>query len=123
MENSEPLETLDPIAELTAAVNLGRKLSAQARADLESAIPLLIQAIRHHSGQSRKIENLLWSCWNDSHQVNLCDALAGLDAKIAQAAIAMIAARAHLGGDADELLRQIIENTSIEQQNGSHGKI
>lgn len=107
----DAMETPDPIAELTAAITLGRKLSAQARAELEAATPLLIEAIRHGSGQSEKLERILWSCWNDDHQVNLCDALAGLDSKLAQAAVAMIGARAYLAGDADNILRQIIDQS------------
>jgi hypothetical protein len=57
----------DPVAELAAAVNLGKKLATQARADLTAATPTLVDAIRHQSGQSTKIENLLWSCWSDTH--------------------------------------------------------
>ena len=98
------METFDPLADLAAAVKRQRKLAADARAGLETAIPTLTVAIGHNSGQSRKIQRLLWSCWNG----DLCDALAGLDANLAVATVAMIAARAHLGGDADCLLRQII---------------
>lgn len=106
--------TIDPIAEITAAVNLGKKLATQARADLKTATPILVAALRHHSGQSAKIENLLWSLWSDTHQINLCSELAGLDSKLAQAIVAMIAARAHLGGDADELLRTIITQSGSQ---------
>jgi hypothetical protein len=105
---------LDPVAELTAAIALGRKLADQARTDLTAAMPVLIDAIRHGSGQSAKIERILWSLWNDDHQVHLCDALAGLDAKLAQAVVAMIAARAHLVGDADALLRKIIAESGSQ---------
>lgn len=105
---------IDPIAELTAAITLGRRLAAQARSDLEAAKPVLVEALRHHSGQSAKLARILWSIWSDTHTVNLCDALAGLDAKLAQAAIVMVAARAHLGGDADGLLRQIIEQSGSQ---------
>jgi hypothetical protein len=104
----------DPIAELLAAVQLGKTLADQARADLTAATPVLVDALRHDSGQSRKIENLLWSVWSDTHPVNLCDALSGLDIKLAEAAVAMVAARAHLGGDADDLLRKIIEQSGIQ---------
>lgn len=104
----------DPVGELTAAVSLGRQLATTARADLEAATPVLIDALRHHTGQSRKIENLLWSTWNDEHPVSLCDNLSGLDSKLAQAAVAMIVARAHLSGDADELLRTIITESGSQ---------
>jgi hypothetical protein len=101
----------DPIRELTATITLGRQLAAQARADLETATPILIEAINNGSGQSRKIETILWSLWNDDHQVNLCDSLSGLDPKLARVAVAMIAARAHMAGDADDLLRRIIDES------------
>jgi len=98
------METFDPLADLAAAVKLQRKLAADARASLETAIPTLTVAIGHHSGQSIKIERLLWSCWNG----DLCHTLAGLDSNLAVAVVAMIAGRAFLAGDADGLLRQII---------------
>lgn len=97
----------DPLAELAASIQLQRALAKRARADLEAAIPVLISAIRHHSGQSRKIETILWSVWGGE----LCDALAGLDTGLIQAVIAMIAARAHLAGDADGMLHRIIAET------------
>jgi hypothetical protein len=95
------------LAELAAAINLQRGLAKRARADLEAAIPILVSAIKNHSGQSLKIESLLWSVWGGE----LCDALAGLDTKLAQTVIAMIAARAHLSGDADGMLYRIIAET------------
>ncbi len=109
METPDTTNTTDPIAELTAAISLGRQLATTARADLEAATPILVAALRHHSGQSRKIEAILLSLWNDDHAVNLCDTLSGLDSKLAQAVVAMIAARAHLSGDADDLLRPILD--------------
>lgn len=114
-----PTDPTDPIAELTAAIALGRQLASQARADLEAAVPILVAALCHHSGQSRKIENLLWSVWTDGHQVNLSDTLAGLDARLARAIVAMIAARAHMAGDADDLIRQIIEGSGSEPPTAS----
>ena len=103
---------IDPIAALAASISRQRELATQARADLIAATPTLIDALRHGSGQSRKIENLLWSCWSDTHQVNLCDALAGLDACLAQAVVAMISARTYLGGDADKIIRTIIDKSA-----------
>ena len=103
----------DPIAELTASIQLGETLARQARADLEAATPVLIAALKHDSGQSQKIRNILWSCWTDDRKVNLCSELAGLDAKLAQATIAMISARAHLSGDADDMLREIIIESGL----------
>lgn len=110
----ETPDTIDPIAELTAAVRLGKKLATTARAELEAAVPILVAALRHHSGQSAKVEKLLWNCWSDTHQVNLCSELAGLDARLAHAAVSMIAARAYLGGDADDLIRRIIDQSGTQ---------
>ncbi len=104
----------DPVAELAAAVKLGRQLATQARADLTTAVPILVAALRHSSGQSAKIERILWSIWNDDHQVNLSDCLSGLDARLAQAVVAMISGRAHMAGDADELLRTIITESGSQ---------
>ena len=102
--------TPDPIAELKAAITLQRTLAVKARGDLEAAAPCLIKAIRHQSGQSAKLETLLWSLWNGQ----LSDALAGLDTNLAVAAVAMISARAFLAGDADCLLRQIIRESGTQ---------
>ena len=104
------MNPINPIAELTAAINLGRQLAAQARAELIAATPALVAAIRHQSGQSDKLEQILWSTWGGA----LCEALAGLDANLAQAAVAVIAARAHCGGDADDLLRAIIDGSGSQ---------
>ncbi len=104
----------DPITELTASIKRQRLLAGQARIDIAAATPTLVTAIRHGSGQSRKIEALLWSLWNDDHPVNLCDTLSGLDTRIAVAVIAMIAARIHLGGDADDILKTIIDESGSQ---------
>lgn len=106
----KPSAVPDPLAELTASIHRQRELASQARAAFEAAILVLIPAIRHRSGQSRKIETILWSCWNGE----LCEHIAGLDTKLAEAVIAMIAARAHLAGDADAMLRRIIAETGSQ---------
>ena len=102
--------TPDPIAELKAAITLQWTLGVKARGDLEAAAPSLIKAIRHQSGQSEKLETLLWSLWNGQ----LSDALAGLDTNLAVAAVAMFSARAFLAGDADCLLGQIIRESGTQ---------
>ncbi|MEO5715804.1 MAG: hypothetical protein ABIT37_20160 [Luteolibacter sp.] len=103
----QPTAKPDPLAELTASIHLQRDLANQARAAFEAAIPILVCAIRHHSGQSGKVERILWSAWNGE----LSEVLAGLDSQLAQAVIAMVAARAHLSGDADGMLHKIITET------------
>lgn len=85
----------DPIAELTKAVRLHRQLADQAKADLETALPVLNETLSHSSGQSAKVAVILQSVWNGE----LCDNLAGLDTKVAQAVISLIAARAHLSAE------------------------
>jgi len=102
----------NPAIELTTAISRHRKLASQARAELDTATPLLTSAIRNRSGQSAKIEAILWSVWNDEHPISLCDALCGLDTNLGVAILAMIAARIFLAGDADDLLHQIIEKSN-----------
>jgi hypothetical protein len=109
-EDSRDMDTLDPIAELTAAIAAHRQVAALARTGLEAAIPALVAAIRHGSGQSAKVEAVLWNLWNGE----LCESLAGLDPNLAEAVVAMIAARAHLAGDADDLLRKIIRESGSQ---------
>jgi hypothetical protein len=105
---------IDPIAALTASISRQRLLAADAHADLVAATPALIAAIRYQSGQSAKVEKILWACWNDDHQVNLCDTLAGLDTAVTVAVLALIGARAHLGGEADDMLRKIIDDSGSQ---------
>ena len=108
-----PTET-DPIGALAASISRQRQLAAAARADLDTATPALVAAIRHRSGQSRKVEAILWSLWNDENPTSLCDALSGLDTAVTVAVIAMITARAHGGGEADDLLREIIDQSGSQ---------
>ena len=75
-------------------------LSQRRTSNLEAATSALIATIRHGSGQSARVEAVLWSCWNG----NLCDALTGLDANLAKAVVARLAARDHLAGDAADRL-------------------
>ena len=102
------------LAALTAAIRIHKTLTEKARAELIDATPVLVAAIHHRSGQSRKIEALLWSCWNGENKVGLCDALSGLDIPLAQALVAMIAARTFMGGDADDMLHRIIADSGSQ---------
>ena len=110
----KPSAEPDPLAELAASIRLQRQLAAKARADLESSIEVLVKAIGCGSGQAAKIERLVWSIWNDDHPVRLCDCFCGLDTNLGIAVLAMIAARIHLGGDADDLLRRIIDESGSQ---------
>lgn len=94
----------DPIAEISKVIRSGKKLETLVRGDFQSALAVLKDVLSHQSGQSAKIERLVEGCRNGE----LCDCLACLVPKIAQASIAMIAARAHCGGDADPLLRPLL---------------
>ncbi|MEO8614825.1 MAG: hypothetical protein ABI600_06775 [Luteolibacter sp.] len=111
---TNPNPNPNPLAALTAAIRLHKIFADKARAELIDATPILVAAIRHRSGQSRKIEIILWSCWNGENKVGLCDTLSGLDAPLAQALIAIIAARTFLGGDADDLLHRIIAESGSQ---------
>lgn len=95
------------IAEIAKAVRLHRQLAVESKADLQAALPVLSETLSHHSGQSAKVAAILQSVWAGE----LSDNLAGLDGRVAQAVIAMIAARAYHGGDADALLAPLIHRT------------
>ena len=89
----------DPIAEIYKAIRSRKKLETQVRGDFQSALPVLKDVLSHQSGQSAKIEHLVEGCWNGEHRY----CLACLDPKIAQAVVAMIAARARCGSEADPI--------------------
>ncbi len=105
------LDDINPIAEISKAVRLHRQLAEKSIADLETALPVLDETLAHHSGRSAKVAALLQSVWNGE----LCDKLASLDAKVAKAVVAMIALRAHLGGDADSLQRPLLNRKEGHQ--------
>lgn len=92
----------DYVAEPSAAIRPQRQFADKAMDDFVAALPILSEALV--SGQSAKVVTLLGSCWSGE----LCDNLASLDPKVVDAIIAMIAARAHCGRDADLLLRHLI---------------
>lgn len=102
---------LDPITEINTAIRLHRQLAVESLAHLNDALPVLNETLAHHSGQSAKVAAILQSVWNGEMEDNL----AGLDTRIAQAVIAMIAARAHLGGDADPLLAPLLNRKEGHQ--------
>lgn len=83
----------------------------EVRERMSAAGPILIRALRTGTGQSEKVSSIIWSAWNGCNQVGLCDALCGLDTDIADAVVSLIAARAHLGGDADDLIRDILNES------------
>lgn len=119
-DDSEPpaKNNLTEMNLLLKAATRSRKLRKEAMADLLEATPMLIKAITTGSGQGQRIERLLWSTWSGQHKVGLCDDLTGLDPHLAQSALAMLAARAHMGGDADPLIKTIIEETGTKPPKG-----
>lgn len=99
------------LSDLFASARHSRTAAQHSAVALFDASPILIRAIRGRSGQGERVAAIARSVWNGCHQVGLCDALAGLDYPVAKAVIALIAARAHMGGDADELIRVILEES------------
>ena len=103
----------EALAHIRSRVSLARELEKKAAAKLEKALPLLGKVLEAKSGQSRKVAAIARSVWNDETAVNLCDTLAGLDADVAQGVIALIAARAHMGGNADNLIRPLATKAQL----------
>lgn len=101
----------DHITDLVATMRQSSEAAAQSRADLIASTPILVNAIRQCSSQGVKVERILWALWNDDNPVALADALSSLDHDVTVAVLAMISARAHLGGNVDELLKSIIEQS------------
>ena len=105
----DPITTTEADAEYLAELNEAnrrRELAEQTRAKLEAASPALINAIRCEK-TSLELQNLLASIWGGQ----LCVQLTSLDSDIAEAVVAMIAARAFLGDDADYLFLEILNET------------
>ena len=101
------------MADIRARIMRARALGKKAAADLETALPLLSKVLEARSGQGRKVAAIVRSTWNDEAKVNLCDTLAGLDADVAQGVIALISARAHMAGNADELIRPLATKAQL----------
>ena len=99
----------DSVAEPSAAIRPQRQLADQAMDNFVAALPILSETLA--SGESAKLAILLESCWSGE----LCNNLASLDPKVASAIIAMIAARAHCGGEADLLLRHLINRVEVQR--------
>lgn len=92
-----------------------KKFLARARVaeqSLQAATQNLITVLSEPgTGQSTKVANIIWSAWNGSHTVGLGDALSGLDHHIAESVLALLEARLSLGGDADEMIRYILDQS------------
>jgi hypothetical protein len=57
------------------------------------------------------VSRIIRSVWNGEWKTGLCDDLACLDHAIGIAVLALIAARIHMGGDADPLIRTILHES------------
>lgn len=80
------------------------KLTDPLNIEIELALLVIEEILRDKSIQSTKVANVLKSCWNGELRANLAD----LDGKVAVAVVVMIAMRARLAGDADSLLRRLL---------------
>ena len=101
-------EKEDALQSFFATARASRAAAQKAAAELERHIPTLVKAILTYSGQSEKVVRILRSCWNDWHKSGLCEDLCGLDHAIGEAVLALLAARIHMGGDADDLIKRIL---------------
>jgi hypothetical protein len=102
------------LREIFATARRAKQRAEQAAQELERHLPTLENAVNCESGQGEKTRQILMSLWNG----DLCDTLAGLDHELAEAVLAAIAARLFLGGDADKILRPVIEEI-IDQEPAS----
>jgi len=109
----EKKAALDSFFEATRA---SRSAAAQAEKDLYSHSTTLIKALQSASGQGEKVSRIIRSVWNGCHPVGLGNDLCGLDHAIGAAVLALIAARIHMGGNADELIRAILVESGEYQR-------
>jgi hypothetical protein len=109
----------DELREIFSAARAAKERAEQAAQELERHVPTLSAAVSCESGQGEKTRKILMSIWNGEpgmNEVGLCDAFAGLDQELAEAVLAAIAARLFLGGDADAILRPIVEEIQSESE-------
>jgi hypothetical protein len=99
------------VAKAVLAMVTLRRFADPAQADYKPALPVLRETLAHRSGQSTKVVAILQSVWDGE----LCANLSGLDSTVAQSVLAMITARAYLSGDADPLLRPLINRKESRQ--------
>ena len=109
-----PEETLEQddtpsVRELVAAVldvqEQAGRLGREALAKFFETGPVLVEAMRHQSGQGEKVRQIVWSIYTGSHLVPLGHACAGLDTKVAEAVAAVITARLLVGAEIEEKLK------------------
>ncbi len=83
---------------------------ADIAANLDQAVPILTETLTLHwaTGQGNRVRQILWSLYTCSHLVNLGDACSGLDARIADALLIVIAARLIVGPEVEPTLGRIL---------------
>jgi hypothetical protein len=105
----------DELREIFSAARAAKQRAEEAAQELERHVPTLAAAARTESGQGEKTRQILMSIWNGE----LCDTLAGLDHDLGEAIIAAISARLFMSGDADKILRPVIEEIIDQEQSAS----
>ena len=104
-------DTREILKSLLANTDEAVRLKLDALAKLDEAIPVLTAALRHHSGQSEKVRQILWSLYTCSHLVPLGTACSGLDTAIAHAVATAITARLLAGGEVEDRLQAVLTET------------
>jgi hypothetical protein len=96
-----------------ATIAVYAQLSSETEAEFQAAMPVIKETLGHRSGQSYKVAAILTSL----SEGKLGDALAPLhlDPEVARGVVAMIGARAFLSGDADSLLRPLLNRKEGHQ--------
>lgn len=99
------------LAEFQSMMREGLNMEKKAYAALEAAIPEIVAVIQMRCGSSYRLARLVWSCWNGQNLVGLCNDLSGFDIKNQRNVLALLNARLVLGGNADKLIRAILEKS------------
>jgi hypothetical protein len=106
----EPIakSTQEALQSIVQAVGEAGRLRRDALEKFSAAGPMLVDAMRHQSGQAEKVRQIVWSIYTGSHLVALGHVCAGLDAKVAEAVAAVITARLLVGADIEEPLKSLM---------------
>ncbi len=96
--------TKEILASLLQIQDDGGRLGREALEKFFATGPVLLDAMRHQSGQAEKVRQIVWSLYTGSHLVSLGNVCAGLDTKVAEAVAALISARLLAGAEIEEKL-------------------
>ena len=78
-------DTRELLKSLLANANEADRLKREALARLDESLPVLVAALRHDSGQSAWVRQIVWSLYTCSHLVPLGTVCSGLDTALARA--------------------------------------